>query len=122
MVFVIQEKPHDLFKREGDDLVLPVKVPLVDALSGPTPPATFTRTVTTLDGRTIRYDLPYPSAKSGGAPLRPGQIIKVVGEGMPISKKGSLKKKGDLLVKVEIEMPARVTGAQAEGVRKIFAP
>lgn len=80
MVFVVEEKPHAVFKREGDDLVMVVKVPLVDALSGPTPPATFTRTAKTLDGRTVRYDLPYPSLKSGGAPLKPGQVIKVVGE------------------------------------------
>ncbi|KAK4692456.1 hypothetical protein P7C70_g9124, partial [Phenoliferia sp. Uapishka_3] len=120
MVFVVEEKPHELYKREGDDLVLTVKVPLVDALSGPTPPATFTRTVKTLDGRTIRYDLPYPSLKHGGPPLRPGQTIKVVGEGMPISKKSSLKKKGDLLVKVEVVFPDRITPSQAEGAKKIF--
>lgn len=80
MVFVIEEKPHDVYKRDGDDLIVEVKVPLVDALSGPTPPATFTRSLTTLDGRTIRYDLPYPSAKLGGKPLMPGQIIRVSGE------------------------------------------
>jgi DnaJ homolog subfamily B member 4 len=80
MVFVIEEKPHDLFKRDGDDLILEVKVPLVDALSGPTPPATFTRTLTTLDGRNLKYDLPYPSTRLGGAPLKPGQTIKISGE------------------------------------------
>ncbi|KAL8278799.1 hypothetical protein RQP46_008868 [Phenoliferia psychrophenolica] len=122
IVFVIEEKPHELFKRDGDDLILTVKVPLVDALSGPTPPATFSRTVKTLDGRTLHYDLPYPSVKYGGPPLRPGQTIKIAGEGMPISKKASPKKKGDLLVKVEIEFPTRMTPAQAEGVRKVLSP
>lgn len=140
IVFVIEEKPHETFTREGDDLVLTVKVPLVDALSGPTLPATFTRTVKTLDGRNIRYDLPYPSVKHGGPPLRPGQTIKIAGEvsfpapsggnatlivvflqGMPISKKSSLKKKGDLLVKVEIVFPDRISPAQAEGAKKLFS-
>lgn len=80
MVFVLEEKPHDTFKREGDDLVLEIQVPLVDALSGPTAPATFTRTVKMLDGRILRYDIPYPSTAHGGAPLKPGQVIKVAGE------------------------------------------
>lgn len=80
MVFVLEEKPHDRFKREGDDLVLEIQVPLVDALSGPTLPATFTRTVKMLDGRSVRYDIPYPSTANGGSPLKPGQVIKVIGE------------------------------------------
>ncbi|ORY84730.1 hypothetical protein BCR35DRAFT_290298 [Leucosporidium creatinivorum] len=121
MVFVIEEKPHDSFKRDGDDLILEVKVPLVDALSGPTPPATFTRTLTTLDGRNLKYDLPYPSTRLGGAPLKPGQTIKIVGEGMPISRKGAAKKKGDLHVKVNVVFPDRVTPAQAEAIRKMFS-
>lgn len=36
---------------------------------------------------------------------------------MPVSKKGALKKKGDLVVRVEIVFPDRLTAAQAEGVR-----
>mgnify|MGYP001573698862 CR=1 FL=1 len=80
IVFVIEERPHDTFTREGDDLVLVVKVPLRDALSGPTPPDTFTRTIKSLDGRPVRFDLPYPSTKNGGSPLKPGQVIKVEGE------------------------------------------
>lgn len=121
MVFVVEEKPHETFKRDGDDLIVEVKVPLVDALSGPTPPATFTRTLTTLDGRNIKYDLPYPSTRLGGAPLKPGQTIKIPGEGMPISRKGAAKKKGDLLIKVNVTFPDRITPAQAEGVRKMFS-
>lgn len=41
-------------------------------------------------------------------------------QGMPISKKSSLKKKGDLLIKVEVVFPDRLTPSQAEGVKKIF--
>lgn len=121
MVFVIEEKPHDVFKRDGDDLVVEVTVPLVDALSGPTPPATFTRTLTTLDGRTIRYDLPYPNTRNGGKPLQPGQVIKVAGEGMPISRKASTKKKGDLLIKVNVSFPNNLTASQAEGIRRLLS-
>lgn len=78
MVFVIEEKPHALFKREGDDLVYTLQVPLVDALSGPNGGGTPGRSLTHLDGRTINFNVPYP--RGGGAPLKPGQVIRVPNE------------------------------------------
>ena len=35
LVFVVEEKPHDRFVRDGNDLVTTVKIPLVDALTEP---------------------------------------------------------------------------------------
>ena len=43
LVFVIDEKPHDVFKRDGNDLVCLKRIPLVDAL------ADCSFTVTTFD-------------------------------------------------------------------------
>jgi DnaJ homolog subfamily B member 4 len=40
---------------------------------------------------------------------------------MPISRKGAAKKKGDLHIKVNVVFPDRVTPAQAEAARKMFA-
>ncbi|SGZ01705.1 BQ5605_C033g11161 [Microbotryum silenes-dioicae] len=120
LVFVIEEKPHPTFKREGDDLIYELKVPLVDALTGPSSPDAKTSSITTLDGRTIKVDVPYPSPTSGGKPLSSGQVIKVPGEGMPISRKNAPKKKGNLLVKVQVEFPARLSASQIEGLRKVL--
>jgi DnaJ family protein B protein 4 len=78
MVFVIEEKPHTTFKREGDDLVYNFQVPLVDALTGPDGGGTPGRSITHLDGRTINFNIPYP--RGGGAPLKPGQVIRVANE------------------------------------------
>lgn len=78
MVFVIEEKPHATFKREGDDLVYTLQVPLVDALAGPDGGGSPARTLTHLDGRTISYNVPYP--RGGGSPLKPGQVIRVANE------------------------------------------
>lgn len=119
MTFVLEAKPHALYTREGNDLLTTVKIPLVDALSGPTPPATFTRTITTLDGRVVRYDIPYPSIKSGGSPIKPGLEIKVKGEGMPISKTGG-KEKGDLKIKIEVEFPDHVSASVATQLRQLL--
>jgi hypothetical protein len=78
MVFVIGEKDHPTFKREGDDLVYTFKFPLVDALAGPEGGGSPTKTVTHLDGRTVSFNVPYP--RGGGNPIKPGQVVKVVGE------------------------------------------
>ena len=47
IVFVIEEKPHPVFSREGNDLVYTAKLPLVDALCG------ATVRLTSLDGRQL---------------------------------------------------------------------
>ncbi|BGP42464.1 Molecular chaperone (DnaJ super) [Rhodotorula kratochvilovae] len=118
IVFVIEEKPHATFKREGDDLVYTLKVPLVDALAGPAGGGGASRSITHLDGRTVNVNIPYP--RGGGAPLKPGQEIRVAGEGMPISRKTATKPKGDLVVRVEVVFPDRVSASQAEGIRKVL--
>lgn len=47
-MFVIHEKPHPTFKREGNDLVYTHRLPLVDALAG------TTLNIPHLDGSTVR--------------------------------------------------------------------
>jgi DnaJ family protein B protein 4 len=151
MVFVIGEKDHPTFKRDGDDLIYTVKVPLVEALAGPDGGGNTTKTVTHLDGRTVSVNIPYP--RGGGNPIKPGQIVKVVGEvrlpsilslfpllfhiswfpplslwywpfstsqGMPITRKNAPRPKGDLLVKLDVVFPDRISAAQAEGIRKVL--
>lgn len=61
VVFVIDEKPHSKFVRDGDDLVLALSLPLVDALDPPKPGTPGgKKNITTLDGRTIDVPLPGP--------------------------------------------------------------
>ena len=52
LVFVIEEKPHSRFSREGNDLVYNAKVPLVDALCG------ATVRLTSVDGRPLTVGFP----------------------------------------------------------------
>jgi DnaJ family protein B protein 4 len=120
LVFVIEEKPHPTFSREGDDLVHVVKVPLVDALSGPADPSSTRRVITHLDKRQIPVTLPYPNRATGGTPLKPGQEVRVSGEGFPITRKNAIKKKGDLIARIDVVFPDRVTGSQSEGIRRVL--
>ncbi|ROW12509.1 hypothetical protein VMCG_00034 [Cytospora schulzeri] len=91
ITFTLVEEPHDVFTRVGHDLSADLTVTLAEALSG------FSRVVVKhLDGRGIHID--YPRGKI----LRPNEVIKVEGEGMPM-KRGDAK--GDLYLIAKIEFP-----------------
>jgi len=109
LVFVVEEKPHATFTREGNDLVCRLKIPLVDALAG----NGGKRIVNALDGRKLQVPIP-------GGVIKPGQESKMSGEGMPIRKDGSVKKKGDLIIKWDVVFPDRLTAFQKEGIRKVL--
>lgn len=122
MVFEIGEKPHPKFTREGDDLIYTYTIPLVEALTGSSTseatPSTQ-RTLKHLDDRQIEFKLPLPSS-SGGIPIKPDQEIIIPNEGMSITRKGSVKPKGDLKIRIKIEFPNRITSTQVEALKRIL--
>lgn len=115
LVFVVDERSHPRFTRNGDDLRLVQPLKLVDALDPPKPGTPGSRRkIVTLDGRSI--DVPLPSASLGKTTIMPGRTTRLAGEGMPISKvKGT--RKGDLVVEWNIEFPERLTDAQRSALR-----
>ncbi|GFY93157.1 DNAJ heat shock family protein [Actinidia rufa] len=96
LVFIIDEKPHGAFKRDGNDLIVTQKISLVEALTG------FTAQLTTLDGRNLTVPI--------NAIISPTYEEVVKGEGMPIPKEPS--KKGNLRIKFNIKFPTRLTSEQ----------
>lgn len=93
IIFELVETPHDTFARAGADLQAELKVSLAEALTG------FKRVVLThLDGRGVMLEVKQPA----GRILRPGEILKVQGEGMPIKRSDA---KGDLYLIVDVEFP-----------------
>jgi len=102
IVFVIQEKKHPRFAREGSDLLMNVKVPLVDALTG------FQLDVTTLEPRKLRVRIDNEIVTD--------KYTKVIhGAGMPNSK---TKEKGDLVITFHVVYPKRLTAEQKATLRK----
>ena len=84
---------HKVFDRKGADLCATIEVTLPEALCG------FSRVVIKhLDGRGIHIRHPQPAARV----LKPNQVIKVSGEGMP-HKKSDLK--GNLYLIVDVKFP-----------------
>ena len=112
LVFVVEEKPHQVFKRDDNDLIANLKIPLVEALTGP-PSGTKEKVLEMLDGRKLR--VPFPAGV-----VKPGQQSRISGEGMPIRKGGAMRTKGDLIVNWEIVFPNSLSPSQKEGVKKIL--
>ncbi|KFK38278.1 hypothetical protein AALP_AA3G093400 [Arabis alpina] len=105
LVFIVDEKPHAVFKRDGNDLVITQKIPLVEALTG------YTVQVATLDGRTITVPV--------NNVISPSYEEVVKGEGMPIPKDPS--KKGNLRIKFNVKFPSRLTTEQKTGIKRMFS-
>jgi DnaJ family protein B protein 4 len=100
--FVIAEKAHDTFVREGDNLVKTVDITLKQALCG------VNVNVVTLDKRRLRIPVTENT-------IHPGYIHRVRGEGMPISKTNGAKY-GDLLIKFNVSFPQRLNDDQKETI------
>ncbi|CAM6059021.1 unnamed protein product [Sphagnum tenellum] len=104
LVFVIDERPSDVFKRDGNDLIVTQKIPLVEALTG------TTVSLTTLDGRTLNVSIPDV--------ISPGYERVLPKEGMPIAKEPG--RRGNLRIKFDIDFPTRLTAEQKAGLKRLL--
>ena len=104
LIFVIDEKPHPTFKRDGNDLLVHQKLSLLEALTGKT------LSLTTLDGRNLNIEV--------SDIVKPGHEVVIPNEGMPISKEP--KKRGNLRIKFSIKFPSRLSSDQKADLRKVL--
>ncbi|CAN0893424.1 DnaJ homolog subfamily B member 13 [Linum grandiflorum] len=106
VTFVIAEKRHSLFRREGDDLEIAVEIPLVQALTG----CDISIPLMSETGETMNLmiqDVIYPGYK------------KVIpGQGMPKSK--HINMRGNLKVTFLVEFPDELTEEQRSQVVSIL--
>ncbi|MBN1370372.1 MAG: molecular chaperone DnaJ [Anaerolineaceae bacterium] len=94
----IQVKPHQYFRRKGDDLLLNLNVNVAQAALG------AEVEIPTIDGKT---SLTIPAG------TQPGKVINIRGKGVPHLRSTG---RGDQLVVVNVEVPTRISPEQ----RKIF--
>ncbi|GFQ01267.1 Dnaj homolog subfamily b member 4 [Phtheirospermum japonicum] len=106
LVFIVDEKPHSVFTRDGNDLVATQRISLAEALTG------YTVQLTTLDGRKL-------SVPIVNNVIHPGYEEVVPREGMPISK--DPKRRGNLRIKFDIKFPNRLTAEQKSGIKKLLS-
>ncbi|CAG8521141.1 2275_t:CDS:2 [Ambispora leptoticha] len=103
VVFVLEEKPHSVYTRDGDNLIMTLNITLAEALTG------FRKTIQTLDGRNL--------AISSKNIIQPDQEQRFSGEGMPTKDPN---RKGDLIIKYKIQFPTRLSEKQKEEIRKLL--
>ena len=106
LVFIIDEKPHPMFSRDGNDLILSQKISLSEALTG------YTVHLTTLDGRNLTIPI--------NTVIHPNYEEVVPREGMPIPKDPT--KRGNLRIKFSIKFPTRLTSEQKAGIKSLMGP
>ena len=97
IVFIVQEREHETFKRKGADLVISIDLSLSESLCG------FTRTITHMDGRVLRID------SAPGNVVKPDSVRLIQGEGMPYH--GNPFTKGRLFVHFRVDFPATLPTA-----------
>jgi len=104
IVFIVKEREHNLFRRNGNDLHTSMTLSLKEALLG------FKRSITHLDGHivTIKSD----------QPTQPFSVQTLEDEGMPFHNVAS--QKGLLHVKFIVKMPRSVSVKERELIQKIY--
>ena len=105
IVFVIRDKSHPLFKREGNNLIFRAKLSLREALCG-------TRvTVPTLGHHKINLNLTSEI-------IKPQASKRIQGYGLPNPKDPS--KKGDVIVQFDIQFPNNLTQSAKEILSEVL--
>ncbi|KAK1803098.1 hypothetical protein P4O66_021629 [Electrophorus voltai] len=104
IVFVVRDKPHPLFRRDGSDIIYPARVSLKEALCG------CTVKTPTLDGRTLT--LPIQDI------IRPGMKRRFTGEGLPLPK--TPDRRGDIIVEFEVKFPERLSQNARDTIAQVL--
>jgi len=97
-------QPHSKFTRQGDDLVMSLKLNCIDAILGKT------ATVTTIDGKTLDIKI-NPGTQHG-------QMLSASGYGMP--KMADNRFKGRMLVQIQIDIPTNLTAIQLDKLKNLY--
>mmetsp|Transcript_32899 Transcript_32899/g.79978 ORF Transcript_32899/g.79978 Transcript_32899/m.79978 type:complete len:392 (-) Transcript_32899:59-1234(-) len=101
--FVVMEKDHPTYHRDGDHLYMTMDIPLVDALTG------FSLTLKQLDG--TEFDI------SNDDIIECDEVLRVPGKGMP---RRSGRGYGDLFIKFEVDFPDALSQSQKEKLREVL--
>lgn len=102
IVFIIKDKTHPLFKRDGSDIKYTAKISLREALTG------TSVSVPTLTGEKI------PLRMAAGDIIKPTTFRRITNQGLPHPKEPN--RRGDLIVAFDIKFPDSLP----EGTRQIL--
>ncbi|KAF9572497.1 Type I HSP40 co-chaperone [Mortierella alpina] len=109
VIIVLEQREHERFKRDGDDLYYTAKIDRVTALAG------GRIHIPHLDDRVLLVEI------LPGEVIRPGELKALMGQGMPTER---LHDFGNMYVQFEIEMPPPhwTDPAQIQQLRTLLPP
>lgn len=107
VVIVVEEKPHDRFKREGNDLWHETEIDLLTALGG----GRFA--IKHLDERVLVVNI------EPGEVIKPGALKVISGHGMPSQRHHEL---GDLYIRLNVEFPESIDGDMLHHLEAALPP
>lgn len=102
LVVILHVDTHPVFERDGQDLYCAVPVSFSQAILG------ADITIDALDGKKIAIKIPAGTAS--------GKLLRVKGEGVPVSE--NMARRGDLYIKIIIQIPQHISSAQKELLQK----
>ncbi len=103
LIVVIEEEPHQLFVRKGNDIYYTLLVSFPEAVLGSEVEVPY------INGSTIKLKIEPGTS--------PGKEIRFKGKGLPSVDKNS---RGDFIVKVDIWVPSKVTDVEKELLQKLL--
>jgi molecular chaperone DnaJ len=101
LIVVMEEKPHDLFKRNGDDIIYDLSIGFPDLVMG------TKIEVPTLDGH-VKVTVP--------AGTQPNTMLRISGKGIGHLKGGG---SGDMYVRVNVFVPKDVSGKDRDLLKEL---
>jgi len=101
VAFIIRDKPHPIFSRDGTNLKYTYKIPLREAICG------SIIQIPTLDGKKVGLNC-------NGEVIKPTTVKRLQGYGLPFPKEPH--RKGDLLVNFEVLFPDQLSSSSKQTI------
>ena len=102
LIVNVYVRPHQTYQRDGDSLIFEKQVDAWDAMLG------TSLEIETLDKKTLSITIP--------AGTQPDTVLSCRGEGLPNIR---TKRRGNLLIRIKVNIPRTLTPEQIEKVKEI---
>jgi len=106
IAFIIKDKPHPVFTRDGHNIKFTYKIPLRDALCG------SVVQIPTLDGKKVGINCT-------GEVIKPTTTKRLQGYGLPIPKEQN--RKGDLIVEFDVMFPDHLSQSSKDIIYDVLS-
>jgi len=102
LFLIINEQPHPVFTREGNNLIVEQRIPFSKACLG------SEISLKSLEGKELKVKVP--------AGIQPQSKLRLKGHGLPAGKTGG---RGDIYVKIAIDIPKSLSSEQKKLIREL---